>query len=67
MVDRPNVRTAIFSDTVNVISVEFYMISLSLSVNLSMFQGHSSVKQFTKKLRSDPIKLELCRLGMFVK
>ena len=58
------------SDTINVINVkhcmivqtEFYLF-ISLPVILTLFQGHSCVKQFQPKLLcSYLIKLKLCRI-----
>ena len=55
-----NFNIAMFSDTVNVINVELYMmvvlvelynyIFLPFSVTLVVFEGHSSVRQFYQKI-----------------
>ena len=41
---------------------------ITLSVTLTLFQGHSSVKQFELNiLCSCPIKLQLCRIAKYIK
>ena len=64
-------NVAIFSDTINAVNVELctmvllvklYLFIL-LSVTLTIFQGHRSVKQFKLKIVcSYPIKLKLDRI-----
>ena len=66
-----NVNIGIYSDTINVINVKLctmvllvklYLFIL-LSVTLTIFQGHRSVKQFKLKIVcSYPIKLKLDRI-----
>ena len=64
-----NFNIGIYSDTVNIINVKPCMVVLlierylfiSLSVNLTIFQGHSNIKQFSlKSLCSYPVKLKFC-------
>ena len=67
-----NFSFAIFSDIMNVklcvmvLLFELYLFS-TLSVTLTIFQGHSNVKQFyKKKLCSYLIKLKLCRIVIYI-
>ena len=66
-----NFNVAIFSDAINVVNIKLFMmvmlievcLFIPLSVTLTMFQGHSSVRQFQVEiLCSHPIKLKLCRI-----
>ena len=67
---------SVFSDTINVINVKLWTMVLhfelcliiTLSVILTLFQGHSSIKQFYFKiLCTYPIKLKLCRIVKYIK
>ena len=71
-----NFNIGMFSDTINKIDVKLWMMGLhiqlyhfiTLLVTLTLFQGHSSVKQFLQKmLCSYSIKLKLCRIKKYIK
>ena len=70
-----NLNIWIFSDTINVINIKLCMIVLhiklylfmTLSMTLTLFQGHSNVKQFLLKILSFfLIKLNLCRFVKYI-
>ena len=71
-----NFNTGIFSDTINVINVKLCMMVLhtelylfiTLSVILTLFQNHSSVKQYSLKIVcSYLIKVKLCRVVKYIR
>ena len=71
-----NFNVGIFSDTISVTNVKLFVMVLltvfylfiTFSVTLTLFQGHSNVKQFVLKiLCSYLIKLKLCRIVKYTK